>query len=91
MVYNISIGLLLAIPWVLFGVVFIGAASSAVGRWMGHRRRPYQVGARRRPMTSRAKGGVHQAAMRMGQAETPRALAQRSSGQGGQVDQRRAV
>ena len=42
-VYPILIGLLLAVPWGLFGIVLMGAASSAVGRWLGRRRRPYRV------------------------------------------------
>lgn len=39
-VYGILIATLLLTPWALLLVVLLGAASSAVGRWVGRRRKP---------------------------------------------------
>lgn len=36
-------GLLLALPWVLVGLTVLGAAASAVGRWLDRRRRPHPI------------------------------------------------
>jgi len=41
--YGIVIGLLLAFPWALVGLTVLGAAPSAVGRWLERRRRPQPV------------------------------------------------
>ncbi len=49
--YGIVISLLLAFPWALVGLTVLGAAPSAVGRWLERRRRPQPV---RKP--GRSKG-----------------------------------
>ncbi len=91
MVYKISIGLLLMLPWVLFGTVLFGAASSAVGRWLGRRRRPYRVGIRRRPVPFRVGGEAGQNAMRGMAAGITMGGAERSLREARQAALRRAA
>ncbi len=90
-VYIVVVGLLLTTPWVLFGVVIIGAASSALGRWLGRPRRPYRVGTRRQPTPLRAKDEVGQSPVRIVEAGKSRGIAQRSQAQAGPANQRRAA
>ena len=40
--YGIIIGLILVFPWVVTGVVFMGAAVSAVGRSLEHLQRAWR-------------------------------------------------
>ena len=50
--YAIVIALVLTLPWILFGIVLLGAASSKVARWLGLRPRPYRSETRRPGMAS---------------------------------------
>ncbi len=54
-VYPILIGLLLVVPWGLFGIVLVGAASSTVARWLGRRRRPLRLETGSRSITPRQR------------------------------------
>ena len=90
-VYGIVVGLLLTIPWILFGIVVLGAASSAVGRWLGRRRRPYRVGRSERPIPSQAKGEVDEVPKRVMTAGTSLARSQRSPREGDQEKERLAA
>jgi hypothetical protein len=33
-IYSVSIGLLLALPWCLVGVIFLGTATATIRRWL---------------------------------------------------------
>lgn len=63
-VYAIVISLVLALPWGLFGLVLLGAPSSAVARWIGRPRSPYRARKRGRSMGSRGEVGMRQAPQR---------------------------
>lgn len=34
--HSMTIGLLLALPWILVGVIFLGTAASSARRWLDH-------------------------------------------------------
>ena len=41
--HSIVIGLLLTFPWALVGIVTLGTAVTAMGRWLARSQRPYQA------------------------------------------------
>ncbi len=90
-VYGVVIGLLLASPWILLGMVILGAASSSVARWLGRRRRPYRIGTYRQPMPRPATVELGQSAVRIVEPGAPQVSALRSRPQAGPADQRRAA
>lgn len=60
--YGVVIGLLLAFPWALVGVVSLGAAISSVGRWLSRPSRPSLIAGRGLEAQSRfTEGGQQQA------------------------------
>ncbi len=90
-VYGVVIGLLLATPWILFGVVIFGAASSTVARRLGRRRRPYRIGTRRQPTPCRATDEVGQSAAKMVEPGAPGGFARSPQAQARPADLRRAA
>jgi hypothetical protein len=90
-VYRVAMGLLLTTPWILFGVVLLGAASSTVGSWLGRRRRPYRVGGRPQASAFQARVKADGVALQVVTAGTATArLVRRPMGRG-QADERRAA
>ncbi len=61
--YSIVIGVLLAFPWALVGTVFLGAALSAVGRWLKRRRGAHSAHGVEWSTRSRSKGGEQERPM----------------------------
>ncbi len=61
--YSIVIGVLLAFPWALVGTVFLGAAVSAVGRWLKRHRGVHRAPGFGWSTRARPKGGEQERPM----------------------------
>ncbi len=90
-VYGVVMGLVLITPWILFGVVMLGAASSTVARWLGRRRRPFRMGGRPQATASQAPAEGDGAALKVVTAGTATAGSVRLPRGRGQADERRAA
>lgn len=89
--YGIVIGSLLAFPWALVGVALLGAASSAVGRWLGRRRRALRVRRGGRRVHRPTNAVSDQDRMRLSSVDPSVGRTQRSPTIGSRIEERRAA
>ena len=66
--HSIVIGLLLTFPWALVGIVTLGTAVTALGRWLGRSQGPYQACMGGRSIRSQSRDRGREVPVRTGSA-----------------------